>query len=237
MGDINSQMLQYGDVFLLRASTAGTIIYRLFDHSHIFQDSEAFRITVTPPPPGPRIPQAHGIEVTAVDLKLRPSLPTLTVVGGDILMWHSLDPQFPPIYVKSEGGSDLPFDSRDLTNGTSYKHLFGTEGTHHWKDLRDGTIKGAVHVRAPSRVEGDSFYEYQSRWSQQLASGTIITIDKDKVDKPNVSIAPGQSVFWAVGANKQGLAIVLDSFQPPEVGTRLQDVAISFYRDREDSQR
>jgi hypothetical protein len=117
-----------------------------------------------------------------------------------------------------------------MRKGSAYKHLFSIEGTHHWKDPATGAIKGTVLVETPRPQAHETIESYQLRWTQMLKEAAKYFEIEDNMVKPeSLTVAPGESVFWTIGTNPGGVAVVLDAYEPPKKGAGLQDIVELFY--------
>jgi hypothetical protein len=110
------------------------------------------------------------------------------------VLWHSTAKT--PGYAVQAEGEPAAFDSSALSSETVYTHAFGVPGDYEWADAIKRSVSGVVKVESL-----DSSEERQCRkWMEALERGTVVVIDGERSDPPEVSILAGQTVFFAVKA-------------------------------------
>ena len=131
----------------------------------------------------------HNVLVSKDERGLAATPATLSIAVGDMVLWN--------------GGGIMPFavvgvadffNSYRMMNECGFTHAFGTAGEYHWCDAFGSKLGGVVHVRDPD-CEKDAGLK---KWHAALGEGTIVMIADGKVDKPDVKIMTGQTVFFAI---------------------------------------
>ena len=114
---------------------------------------------------------------------------TLTIGVGDMVMWN--------------GGGNVPFaiageaeffNSYQMVNECGFSHAFGLAGTYEWRDAFGSGLSGRVHVSDPDCKKDPDL----KKWRAALGEGTVVMIADGKVDKRDIKIMTGQTVFFAI---------------------------------------
>jgi plastocyanin len=189
---LDSRSLTYVSTFGRRFGNAGRSRYRLVSPAVACQPSEElpFTIEVGKGEGGAQ----HDVRVLQKENRLVADPDELAIGAGDLVLWHSLAST--PGYVvqgEDDGGA---FDSSSLTSETLYTHAFGEPGDYEWADARNRAVSGTVSVGSLDAREPEQCRE----WTDAFRRGTVVMIEGERSDPPQVSILAGQTVFFAVAA-------------------------------------
>lgn len=139
----------------------------------------------------------HNLRVSQGERGLTVAPATLTIAVGDLVVWNGGG--MTPFAVVGEAEF---FNSYRMMNECGFTHAFGTAGEYRWCDAFGSDLGGVVHVRDPD-CEKDSGLK---NWQAALSEGTVVMIADGKVDKPEVKIMTGQTVFFAI-VKTEGISI------------------------------
>ena len=133
----------------------------------------------------------HLIEVAYQDATMVPDQPELTVLAGDLVLWHSRDAARLPFAVVGE--KDF-FDSHRLVNECGFSHAFAVAGEYHWRDAFGSGLQGVVRVSDP---KGSGERDLRA-WQKRLTQGTLVMIKDGAAEPAEIDIVTGQTVYFAV---------------------------------------
>lgn len=191
MTSLDSRSLTYVNTFGRRFARAGKVRYRIVTAAVACQpggEDFPFTIDVDKGKGGAQ----HDVTVVLKGERLVADPRQLSITSGDLVLWHSTA-KTPGYAVQAEGEPDA-FDSSALSSETVYTHAFGLPGDYEWADAIKRTVSGVVKVGSL-----DSSEERRCReWMEALERGTVVVIDGERSDPPEVSILAGQTVFFAV---------------------------------------
>jgi plastocyanin len=195
---LDSRSLTYVNTFGRRFSEPGEVRYRLVTAAVVCQPAIDLPFTIEVAK-GKRGKQ-HDVNVHLEGDGLVAEPPKLSIAAGDLVLWHSVAST--PGYAVQGEGEGGRFDSSSLTSETLYTHAFGVPGDFEWTDAIHGSLSGVVKVT--SLDSGDP--KQCREWMEALAHGTVVVIEGDRADPPEVSVLAGQTVFFAVTA-AEGITI------------------------------
>ena len=213
MSTLDSRSLAYVNTFGRRFGDVGTTTYRIVSAGLACQpawEDMPFTIHVAEGEGGAQ----HEVFVRLRNGKLVADPQRLSIATGDFVLWHSAAGT--PAYVvqgAADEGDAGDFDSSALTSETLYTHAFGVPGDYEWTDANGGSVCGVVHVTSMDSGDG----EQCRAWMNALEQGTVVTIEGDRCDPPEISIVAGQTVFFAV-CSGDGIAITDCSLVSGEPG-------------------
>lgn len=198
MSTLDSRSLTYVNTFGRRFGEPGEIRYRLVTAAVACQPAPDLPFTI-------EVARGEGGEQHDVTVRLREDElvaepPKLSIAAGDLVLWHSVAST--PGYAVQGESKEARFDSSLLTSETLYTHAFGVPGDYEWTDAANRSVSGAVKVG--SLDSGDP--KQCREWMEALARGTLVVIEGDRADPPEVSVLAGQTVFFAVSA-AEGITI------------------------------
>jgi plastocyanin len=198
LSTLDSRSLTYVNTFGRRFGEPGEIRYRLVSAAAVCQPAHdlPFTIEVARGEGG----QQHDVTVRLREDELVAEPPKLSIAAGDLVLWHSLAST--PGYAVQGESKEARFDSSSLTSETLYTHAFGVPGDYEWTDAANRSVSGVVKVG--SLDSGDP--KQCREWMEALAQGTLVVIEGDRADPPEVSVLAGQTVFFAVSA-AEGITI------------------------------
>jgi plastocyanin len=191
--NLDSRLLSYINTFGRRFDEPGQVRYRIVSAAVVCQPARndfPFSIDVADGKGG----EQHDITVELKGDRLVADPPQLSIADGDVVLWHSLS-STPGYAVQGEGKAGS-FDSSSFTAGMLYTHAFGAPGEYEWVDAINRSVSGMVKVTALD--SGDR--KQCGEWMEALERGTLVVIDGNRSDPPEVSIVAGQTVFFAVTA-------------------------------------
>ena len=198
MSTLDSRSLTYVNTFGRRFGEPGEVRYRLVTAAVVCQPAIDLPFTIEVAK-GKRGKQ-HDVNVHLEGDRLVAEPPKLSIAAGDLVLWHSVAST--PGYAVQGEGEQGRFDSSSLTSETLYTHAFGVPGDFEWTDAIHGSLSGVVKVT--SLDSGDP--KQCREWMEALAHGTVVVIEGDRADPPEVSVLAGQTVFFAVAA-AEGITI------------------------------
>jgi len=198
LSTLDSRSLTYVNTFGRRFGEPGEIRYRLVTAAVACQPAPDLPFTI-------EVARGEGGEQHDVTVRLREDElvaepPKLSIAAGDLVLWHSVAST--PGYAVQGESKEARFDSSLLTSETLYTHAFGVPGDYEWTDAANRSVSGAVTVG--SLDSGDP--KQCREWMEALARGTLVVIEGDRADPPEVSVLAGQTVFFAVSA-AEGITI------------------------------
>ena len=197
--DFDSRALGRADCFAQRFMRPGEYRYAAVPgHGQSLSTDHPFVIHVgeNKPKKGDDIVQ-HHVQVTQGESGLKVTPAMLTICVGDMVMWN--------------GGRNVPFaivgeaeffNSYQMVNECGFSHAFGTAGTYEWRDAFGSGVGGTIHVRDPDCVKDPGL----RKWHAALSEGTVVMIADGKVDKSEIKIMTGQTVFFAI-VKSEGISI------------------------------
>jgi plastocyanin len=203
---LDSRSLGYTNTFGRSFREPGSVRYRLAGAAFAcgIRDELPFAIEVAD---GGGEPAQHDVTVRQEGGDLVADPRELSIAAGDFVLWHSA--RATPGYTVQGDGAGGAFDSSALTEQTLYTHAFGLPGEYRWVDANRRSVSGVVTV---TTLDSD-VREECDKWTASLAEGTLVTIDGDRPDPPEVTILAGQTVFFAV-TRGDGITVTDDRLLP-----------------------
>ena len=189
--DFDSRALGRADCFAQRFMRPGDYRYAVVPgHGQLLSTDYPFviHVGVGKSKKGDDIVQ-HHVRVTQGERGLTVVPATLTIGVGDMVMWN--------------GGGNVPlaivgeayfFNSYQMVNECGFSHAFGLAGTYEWRDAFGSGLSGRVHVSDPDCKKDPDL----KKWRAALGEGTVVMIADGKVDKRDIKIMTGQTVFFAI---------------------------------------
>ena len=141
----------------------------------------------------------HDILVTHDELGFEVDRRHITIRTGDLVLWSGNGRTLAPFAVVGEREF---FNSHRMVNECGYSHAFGTAGEYRWVDAYGSGLCGTVRVRQPDTADRAGF----ARWHKELQEGTVVMIQDGRIDRPEVDIVVGQTVFFAI-VTSRGISI------------------------------
>lgn len=187
--ELDSRALGRTDCYAQRFMRPGDFAYNVVPgHAQALSTDFPFRIHVEEGKKKAQMSQ-HNVQVTQCGKGFAVETGVLTIAVGDLVLWN--------------GGGAIPFavigdkdffNSHRMVNECGFSHAFGKAGDYHWRDAFGSKISGLVRVRDPDcRKDADL-----RKWRETLAKGNVVMIADGKVDKAEIDILTGQTVFFAI---------------------------------------
>lgn len=133
----------------------------------------------------------HDVRVKDAERGFDVDPPEVRINTGDLVLWSGAGRTTAAFAVVGEQGF---FNSTRMVNECGYSHAFGTAGEYRWVDSHGSRIGGVVRVRDP-KADGPKAL---ADWQRTLADGELVMIQDGKVDRREIDIVTGQTVFFAV---------------------------------------
>jgi plastocyanin len=186
---LDSRALGRASCFAQRFMRPGTYAYNVVaGRGGVLNSSYPFAILVEDGPKGEMA--QHNVVVGHGDKGLTVDESKLRIKTGDLVLWSGNGLAVPFAVV---GERDF-FSSERMVNECGYSHAFGTEGEYRWRDAHGSGIGGVIRVSNPKASDAKAL----SKWREALAEGSIVMIQDGKIDKPELEIMTGQTVFFAI---------------------------------------
>ena len=187
--DFDSRALGRANCFAQRFMRAGDYPYNVVPgHGQALSTDYPFVIHVEKGEKGGEMTQ-HDVQVSQGDRALSVNPAQLTIALGDMVVWN--------------GGGAIPFavvgeqeffNSYRMMNECGFSHAFGTAGEYRWRDAFGSKLEGVVRVRDPDCGKDADM----RKWREALSEGSLVMIADGKVDKRELDIMTGQTVFFAI---------------------------------------
>ncbi len=194
MDTLDSRLLSTTDCFGRRFREAGSYTYGLSatpqSCSPLQQDQFEIEVTRQESPAGAG--RQHDVTVTFEGGRFVADPPQLRVSQGDVILWNAPEPSTPAFAVHGEG--DRYFSNASMSDECLYSHAFGVAGEYVWKDANGGGLTGMVIVKDLDLSDPKNC----ERWTASLEEGSVVVVEGDRAEPPEVEILTGQTVFWAV---------------------------------------
>ena len=188
---LDSRALQRTDCYGQRFMKAGDYPYNIVPaYGALISTDRPFKVRVSDGDAKSRMKQ-YDVPIRSCDGKFEVPDPELVIKVGDMVLWNCSDRNALPYAVV---GDHEFFSSNRLVNESGFSHAFGAAGDYHWIDAHGSGASGVVKVRDPGCKDERDL----KRWRQTLAKGTLVMIDDGKVDRSEVEIVTGQTVFFLV---------------------------------------
>jgi plastocyanin len=133
----------------------------------------------------------HNVVVTDADKGFSVDQAEIRINTGDLVLWTGNGATRAPFAI---AGDQPFFNSHRMTNECGYSHAFGSAGDYHWVDAYGSGLAGLVRVRKPDGADSKAL----SAWQAQLSEGNLVMIADGKVDRAELDIMVGQTVFFAI---------------------------------------
>jgi plastocyanin len=190
MDTLDSRALRFNDCYAQRFMKEGKYAYNVLPvMGHCVTSERPFSIHVGKSTDD-RMKQ-HSIIVRFKDGRFTVDQETLTIAGGDLVLWNCPDTKAVPYTVTGEREF---FSSDRLVNESGYSHAFGSADQYEWTDAFGTGASGVIRVK---EAECKTAADFQS-WQKQLAKGTLVTITGSTAEPREVEVVTGQTVFFIV---------------------------------------
>ena len=190
LNQLDSRAIGRASCFAQRFMRPGTYAYNVVaGHGAALNASYPFVIQVEDGKKGEMT--QHNVVVRQGDGGLTVDQPKLKIRTGDLVLWSGLGSLSVAFAVVGE--RDF-FSSARMTNECGYSHAFGTEGEYRWRDAHGSGLGGVVRVRNPKAADAKGL----AKWREQLAQGSTVMIQNGKVDRAEIEVLTGQTVFFAI---------------------------------------
>ena len=191
LNTLDSRALQRADCYGQRFMKPGDYSYNIVPaYGAAISTDRPFRLRVRDSDTKSGMKQ-YDIPIKSCGGKFEVPHPDLVIAVGDMVLWNCNDRNAPPYAIVGEHEF---FSSNCLVNESGFSHAFGSVGDYRWVAAHGSGATGVVRVRDPEcRGEADL-----KRWRQMVAKGTLVTINDGKVERSEVEIVTGQTVFFLV---------------------------------------
>ncbi len=189
--DLDSRALGQADCYAQRFMRAGDFGYAVVPgHGQSMSTDRPFVIHVgqAKTKAGEDIIQ-HHVRVEQGNGGPRAVPATLTIGVGDMVIWNGTCSS--PFAVVGEAEF---FNSYRMVNECGFSHAFGRAGSYEWRDAFGSGLGGVIHVSDPDCQKDPRL----KKWQAALADGSVVMIADGKVDRREISIMTGQTVFFAI---------------------------------------
>ncbi len=203
MNSLDSRILRLGDTFAHRFTSAGTYRYTIGVHCEIATPDHHRSFEIVVAAERGKASKTHYVTVSSAQNGLTAEPESLHISNNDVILWSPASAATPGFAVRG-ASKTATFDSADLPANSMYSHAFGSEGVFEWRDVRDPKLNGSVTVVAHSPCRSA---DERDAYLRKLGEATLVMIDAPKAHPKKVSVALGQTVFFAV-RNGHGISIV-----------------------------
>jgi plastocyanin len=186
----DSRAIGRASCFAQRFMRSGVYDYAVVPgHGHALAAEFPFRVVVD---------EEKGREMTQHDVLVKDAKrgfdvdpQEVRINTGDLVLWSGAGRTTAVFSVVGEQGF---FNSARMMNECGYSHAFGTAGEYRWIDAYGSHIGGVVRVGDPKSDDPQAF----AKWKRTLGDGELVMIQDGKVDRKEIDIVTGQTVFFAV---------------------------------------
>jgi hypothetical protein len=211
MNFMDSKNLGRGNLFGQKIGAAGKLTYQI-GVGGVSPSGDVFQLDVDSTPNA--MPTTYAMVVTLQNGHFQVANSPTKIAVNDVLTWHTEDKATRGFSVSGQNAAGYRFDSTAMADNSVFAHVCGHLGVLKWTGTYlSGTIPKTVTGTITTRVPPLTSSAERAAYQNSLAGGEVITLKDGVIDKPDLSITVGQTVFFAVQSSA-GFFIVQSGFKP-----------------------